>query len=87
MLYINHVKILVSSLYRDEILFSIKIMGFPSGFLFCKKKSQSLYGEKRKFRPYIETKLQFLHGLYGGINFFQDFLRYTNKNQRNFYLR
>ena len=27
-LHLNHVKILVSSLYRDEILFSIKIHGF-----------------------------------------------------------
>ena len=62
-------------------------MGFQKSFCFVKKKSYSLYGEKRKNRPYIETKLQFLHGLYGGINFFQDFLRYTNENQRNFYLR
>ena len=51
-------------------------------FCFVQKKSHGLYGEKRKFRPYIETKLQFLHSLYGGI-FSQDVLYYTNKNQRS----
>ena len=39
-LHLNHFKILVSSLYRDEILFSIKIMGFLSVFLFCTKKKK-----------------------------------------------
>ena len=59
-LHLNHVKILVSSLYRDEILFSIKIHGFSKCLsVLYKKRSHSLYGKKRKFRPYIETKLQF----------------------------
>ena len=63
-------------------------MGLPSVFLFCKrKKNHMVYMEKKtKFRPYIEMKLQFLHGLYGG-NFFQDLLYYIIKNQRSFYLR
>ena len=45
-----------------------------------KIKSHSLYGEKRKVRPYIETKLQFLHNLYGG-SFIYDVLCYTYKGQ------
>ena len=44
-------------------------MVFPRVFLFCTKQSHVLYGGKRKFRPYIGTKLQCLHGLYGGIFF------------------
>ena len=53
-LHINHVKILVSSLYRDKILFSIKIHGFSQCLSVLyekkkkkKKKSHSLYEEKR----------------------------------------
>ena len=70
-------------------------MGFPSVCFVQKKKkkkkkkkkSHGIYGEKRKFRPYIETNYNFLHALYGGKRFFQDILRYTNKNQWSFYLR
>ena len=55
-------------------------MSLPSVFLFYmeKKKISSLYRD--------ETTIVFLHDLYGGF-FFQDFLRYTNKNQRSIYLR
>ena len=54
-------------------------MGFPSVFLFCTEKSHGLYGEKRKLRPYIETKLQFFTWFIWRKTFLQDFLRYTNK--------
>ena len=69
-----------------KFYFPLKFMGFPSVFLFCTKKLHGLFGEKRKLHPYIETKLQFLHGLYGEF-FFQDVLCYTYKNQRSFYHR
>ena len=42
-------------------------MGFPSVFLFCTKKElHGLYGDKRKFRHYIGTKLQYCTCLYRG---------------------
>ena len=41
-------------------------MGFQSVFLFCTKKIIWSIWRKKKFRSYTETKLQFLHGLYGG---------------------
>ena len=55
-------------------------MGFPSVFLFCTEKSHGLYGEKRKLRPYMETKLQFLHGLYGGKRFSKIFCAILTKS-------
>ena len=59
-------------------------MGFSSVFLFCtKKKSHGLYGEKRKFRPYIGTKLQFFSLFFLP----QTFFTYIVKNQWNFYPR
>ena len=50
----NHVKIFVSSLYRDEILFSIKIHGFSKclsvlykkNHIWIEKKISSLYSEE-----------------------------------------
>ena len=54
-------------------------MGFPSVFLFCTKKSHDSYGEKRKFHPYIETKVQFFTWLYGGKRFSKIFCAILTK--------
>ena len=58
----------------------VKIHGFSKCLLFCTEKSHGLYGEKRKLRPYIETKLQFLHGLYGGKRFSKIFCAILTKS-------
>ena len=70
-----------------KFYFPLKFMGFPSVFLFCTKKITWYIWRKRKFRPYIETKLQCFTWFIWRKTFLQDFLRYTNKNQWSFYLR
>ena len=42
-------------------------MGFSKCFSVLYKKHMVYMEKKRTFRPIIETKLQFLHGFYGGI--------------------
>ena len=58
----------------------IKFHGFSKCLsVLYKKKSHCLYGEKRKFRPYIGTKLQVLYIVYMEELFFQDFCAILTK--------
>ena len=56
-------------------------MGFPSVFLFFTKKSHMVYMEKKKHFVPIGSKIQFLHGLYGGKIFLRFFCAILTKSK------